>query len=136
MALDFKEITKALIDTLKADSGLTTLVGTRIYTFVPQDSLMPYIKALVDVSSEMDTKTDDGMDQEIRIDIWSDKKGILEITNIMNSVYNILHNQPFTGLTGQQAICLQFQRFNKFIEPDTAGITHGVLTFRLLLSES
>lgn len=122
-----------IFDRLKADAQLVMLVGgdaSNIANHIPQDrSVEPgYVRARWDSVSEWDTKTSDGLEGDYIIDVWTERHGDKRVLEIFDRIYELLHNQPFTG-GSSQSLLLRFENSNIFVEPD--GVTHhGVMNFR------
>lgn len=124
---------EAIIARLIDDAGVGALVEDKIYTDVPQDTQLPYIKVRSD-AGEFDTKETNGFDALITIDIWTDAEldGTKEVNDIADAVMASMQNVPYVGLS-VKSLCLQFQKYNSFKEPDDISF-HGIMTFKHLYS--
>lgn len=121
----FAEVLDALIERLSTDAGIVALVGTNVYSGVPQDNPLDYIVARSE-NAEFDTKGSDGFDSRIVVDIWTGHEGNQKTNIIADAVYEALHNKPLD--ISVKSLCLQFQNYNVFIEPDDIS-SHGVMNF-------
>jgi len=127
----FTEVLGEMVNRLLNDPGVSALVGTRVFSLTPQDTALAYIK-VKSRSDESDTKTTDGFRDIITIDMWTDDESLKGVDDIADAVYASMQNKPYTGLS-LKSLCLQYQNYNTFIEPDNIS-THGVMTFLHLYS--
>jgi len=127
----FQETLENIIDRLVNDAGVSAFVGSRVYSNIPQDESFPYLSVRSE-SSEFTTKDSNGFNATIVIDIWSDYSGKQECNQIADAIYASMQNIPYAGLS-IKSLCLQFQNYNVFTEPDDET-THGVMNFLHLYS--
>ena len=124
------DILEQLFTVMRADAQLMALVGNRIYNHIPQDSPLPCLRARWDSVNEWDTKTSDGYDGNITVDIWSSHRGDKEALAIFDRTYSLLHKSELP-LTSGQSLLLRYTMSDSFLEPD--GLTHHtVIRFRLI----
>lgn len=121
----FAEVLEALVDRLLTDSGVSALVGTNVYSGVPQDNQLDYI-VVRSTNGEFDTKGTDGFDSVIVVDIWTAHQGNQQTNIIADAVYDALHNKPLD--ISVKSLCLQFQTYTVLLEPDDIS-SHGVMNF-------
>ena len=122
--------------TLKADSALQAFIGTtaRVFDHVPQSSIYPYVVIGETTGEDFDTKTEDGMAQQVMIHTWSRYRGSKEAKQIMGAVVDALDQQALS-VTGHTLVLLRFEFSDLFLDPD--GLTrHGVQRFRALTQET
>ncbi|MBW1784666.1 MAG: DUF3168 domain-containing protein [Deltaproteobacteria bacterium] len=118
---------------LDAASALTALLNDGVNSIrdgVRQDDGFPYI-AIYDVASqEEDTMAVNGLESLYSIHIWSRYKGQKEVRQIMDEVYNALHNQPLT-ISGSTHIMTLFKSSDTFTEED-GETRRGIANFRIV----
>ena len=82
-------VIKAAIVTLKADSGVTALVGAAVFTEAPQAQTFPYI--VVSIQSEPFAANDfSGQSHQLRIQAFSRKAGVKEALEVRAAALNAL----------------------------------------------
>jgi len=93
MSVTPRATTKGIIARLKAVSGVTDLVSTRIYTNVPDNPTYPFI--WVDMSSQgkFATKDENGLNMELRVNAFSEESSPSEADNIIEQVVIALDRQ-------------------------------------------
>lgn len=124
----------AIISALKANAGVTALVGMRIYDDVPASPTFPYLsmgtsQLLSDIADGYD-----GVDEVVTIDGWSRSVGQPEIKSIGASINSALSAAALT-VTGFRLIEIISEQVQYLRDPD--GITHhGVFVFKARLEPS
>lgn len=128
-----KEVLEKAVAALLADAGVAAIVGTRVYSYLPQDEINPTIRVRWDAASEWDTKDSQGFDGSLTVDFWTgdptnrDDGPALEAADAINAA---LHLQEFT-LTGAQNLLVRFSSQTVVTEPDGATV-HLIMRFRLI----
>jgi len=124
---------EAVYTLLEADSTLQSYIGapTRLYDSVPASATFPYV-TLGDVQlRDFDTKDASGFEQTLILHVWSRYRGRKEAKEIMQAVYDALHQQPLT-IAGARFVDCRLQ--NASLAMDQDGLTlHGILRFRLIV---
>jgi hypothetical protein len=106
-------------------------LGATVRDDFPENSTYPFVQIGEGRAIEYGTKTSDGSQVALQIDVWSRYRGAKEIKNIMDRVHTLLHNQDLT-VTGTNLINLRFEFSDSLRDPD--GITrHGVMRFRAVM---
>lgn len=122
MSDTYRPLLKGVIAAMKADGAISALVGTRIYSDVPQNSDFPY--AVVSISSDdFSAKDFSGMAHTIQINSHGRENSPDIVGQIRSACYDLLHRQEsaLTLDTGTVSI-LQFSGVSDvFKDPD--GIT-------------
>lgn len=119
MADSAVSVLKAVIAALKANAGVAGLVGTRVYTDVPQASPFPYL--VVSVQSEPFAANDfSGQSHQVRLQSFSRKQGSLEALNIRKAALDALdrHEEALTLEAGTLVKCEYSGLSDSFIEDD------------------
>ena len=107
--------------------------GIPVYDFVPQDSDYPYIVIGDTTSLPNDTDTEIGSDSTITIHVWSRYRGRLEVKQIQQAIYDILHRAQLS-VSGSHFVMIDCEFQESFRDAD--GLTmHGVQRFRMLIED-
>ena len=134
MSLHSWELQKAIFTALNGNVTGVTSANIPIYDDVAEGSLYPYIVIGEETTSNNGTKTLDGVEHTITLHVWSQYRGRREIKEIMQSVYEKLHNTAIT-VTGASLVNIRQEFSNTLAEQD--GITrHGVMRFRAILFDN
>lgn len=137
MTLDSQwPVQQAVYSALTGDSTLVSLVSTRIYDHVPENAAFPYVELGegTAVPGDVDTKTEDGMDQTIMIHTLSRYRGAKEAKQIMSAITEVLHDASLS-ISGHSLVMCSFEFSELFMEGD--GLTrHGIQRFRVVTQES
>tara|TARA_R110000824_G_scaffold290624_1_gene479147 strand:+ start:257 stop:664 length:408 start_codon:yes stop_codon:yes gene_type:complete len=124
-----------LYSTLNGDSTLDGIVGNnKIFDNVPQDTTYPYVVLGNITALNRGTKTLDGNDYVLDIDVWSTYRGKKEISDAMERIYELLHDTTYS-VSGADMVVSQVRNTITLVEND--GITrHGVLTLSVIVYDS
>ncbi len=130
------EYAEKIIELLKTNPELVALINTRTYTHVPaakSGSLItfPYQRITIG-GNEWDTKSEEGYDLNIELDIYSEYAGDSEVLRIIDAARGALQKAPI-ALTSGSAVLLRYETHNINTEAD--GKTHhGLVRFRALIT--
>jgi len=124
------ELQKAIVARLKADAGVTAIVGQRIYDSVPTNATFPYIAIGPDQTLPSRADCYDGSVVVFQVDGWSRAVGLVEAKRISEAVREALSDAPLT-LTGYRLIDLAFEESRVFRESDVLT-SHAAISFRAL----
>ena len=129
------DVQTILYSTLNNDSTLDGIVGNnKIFDNVPQDTAYPYVVLSNFNVVNRGTKTLDGNEYSIDIDVWSQYRGKKQISEIMERIYELLHDTSYS-VSGADMVVSQVRNVITLVEND--GITrHGVLTLSLIVYDS
>jgi hypothetical protein len=121
--------------TLNGDSTLDGIVGNnKIFDNVPQDTGYPYVVIGNESAINRGTKTLDGNEYTIDIEVWSQYRGKKEIKEAMERVYNLFHDATYS-VSGADMVVSQVRNVITLTEND--GITrHGVITLSVIVYDS
>jgi hypothetical protein len=124
-----------LYSTLNGDSTLDGIVGNnRIFDNVPQDTDYPYVVIGNINVINRGTKSLDGNEYNVDIDVWSTYRGKKEISDAMERIYELLHDTTYT-VSGANMVISQVRNTITLVEND--GITrHGVLSLSVIVYDS
>lgn len=134
MSLHSWELQKAIYTALNGNVTGVSSANIPIHDDVAEGSLYPYIVIGEETTSNNGTKTLDGVEHTITLHVWSQYRGRREIKEIMQSVYEKLHNTAIT-VSGASLVNIRQEFSNTLAEQD--GITrHGVMRFRAILFDN
>ena len=124
-----------LYSTLNGDSTLDGIVGNnKIFDNVPQDTTYPYVVLGNLTALNRGTKTLDGNDYVLDIDVWSTYRGKKEISEAMERIYELLHDTTYS-VSGADMVVSQVRNTITLVENN--GITrHGVLSLSVIVYDS
>lgn len=128
-------VQQAILDTLAANEDVQAALGAvpRVYDYVPQDAVFPYVACgPVHVVSN-DNKRDIGFEQIVTLNIWSRYRGGKETRDIFQALYNALHRATLS-LTGQIFLSCEFHSADFALDAD--GLTYHAATRFAILTQS
>ena len=134
MALHSWELQKAIFTTISGNITGMTSANVPVFDDVPEGTAYPYVVIGEETASNNGTKTLDGIEHTLTIHAWSQYRGRREIKEIMQSVYEKLHNTDIS-VSGASLVNIR-QEFNTTLA-ETDGITrHGVMRFRAVVFDN
>lgn len=126
-------VQEAVYGALSSNASLQALIGapTRLYDVVPPAAVFPYV-TLGDITlRDFDTKDATGFEQSVILHFWSRYRGRKEMKQMMQAVYDALHQSALT-VTGASFVSCQFHSASTQQEND--GLTfHGIMRFRIVV---
>lgn len=122
-----------LIARLKATAGLTAIVGTRIYSVVPQQTTFPYVR--VSVSAQpFDTKSSVGMTHLIRVQGFSRNQAYDEALNIRAQITAALERQESNvTVSGFKLVKLDKRNLSDIITEDDGITRQSIVEFEAIV---
>lgn len=126
-------VQEAVYGALTSSSIVQALIGSpaRVYDVVPPSAQFPYITLGDVVVKEFDTKDQTGFEQSLTLHVWSRYRGRKELKQIVQTIYDVLHNAALT-VTGANYVSCVFQSASTLQEND--GLTlHGILRYRIIV---
>jgi hypothetical protein len=108
---------QAIFAALSASSDLQTLIGNRLFDFVPPDSAFPYVVLGDGSEADWSTSTEDGREHTIQIDVWSRQPGHKEAKQIADVIRATLNNASLT-VSGATLIDIRHLTTDFSREPD------------------
>lgn len=129
------DVQSAIYTILNGDSTLDGIVGNnKIFDNVPQDTAYPYVVIGNINVINTGTKTLDGNEYNLDIDVWSEYRGKKEISDAMERIYELLHDTTYS-VSGASFVNSQVRSTITLVEND--GITrHGVLSLSVIVYDS
>ena len=124
-----------LFSTLNGDSTLDGIVGNnKIFDNVPQDTAYPYVVIGNINAINRGTKSLDGNEYIVDIDVWSTYRGKKEISDTMERIYELLHEASYS-VSGADMVVSQVTNTITLVENN--GITrHGVLSLSVIVYDN
>jgi hypothetical protein len=118
----------AIVAALLDDSGMTALVGDRVYDAPPRNATFPYVMLGPASVTDWSTGTEGGAEHDVTLTVWSRERGKRECHEIMAAVTAALHAAALT-LDGHALVNFRFEGSETRRETD--GITwRGTMHFR------
>jgi len=119
---------------LKANSGVTSLVSTRIYDEPPQDVVFPYLRFNTIQPNAFDTDTAQGSLVDISLEAHSrSASGRVEATQIAEAVQAALHRQEASvSIAGYTLVELIFEAISVTRDSEGRGFT-AVISLQAML---
>jgi len=134
MALHSWELQKSIFTALSGNTTGMSGANVPVFDDVPEGTAYPYVVIGEETASNNGTKTLDGIEHTLTIHAWSQYRGRREIKEIMQSVYEKLHNTDIS-ISGASLVNIR-QEFNTTLA-ETDGITrHGVMRFRAVVFDN
>jgi len=129
------ELHKALLAALKTHTGVSGLVGTRIYDVPPTASnpVYPYLTLGETIVTPLDNKDAPGENHLVVVNTWtsSASAGRSQVKQIQDQIHAALHWKTWTF---GQAKAFAFVEANRVLsDPDQAGVHRGVTQLRVLI---
>lgn len=126
------EVKKMFYETCKGDQALATLIEDRIYTFVKQGAVYPYIRICNITTGDGGTKTSPGQVITVAVDIFDQEKSDLQLDLIKRALTRLFHEQQPPIENGSVGVC-RFLSAN--YQPADGTTRHCVARFRLTVYE-
>jgi hypothetical protein len=124
------ELQKAIYSALNGDAALSALV-TGVYDDVPEGTAYPYVVLGEDTGINFGSKTLDGLEYTLTIHAWSQYRGRKEVKEIMEAIYDALHD---ASLSVTDATLVNIRQEFETTLMDADGLTrHGVMRFRAVV---
>ena len=129
------DLQSAIYSILNGDATLDGIIGNnKIFDNVPQDTAYPYVVIGNINVINTGTKTLDGNEYNVDIDIWSEYRGKKEISDAMERIYELLHDTTYS-VSGANFVNSQVRSTITLVEND--GITrHAVLSLSVIVYDS
>lgn len=120
---------KVLISFLRRD------VECRVYDYVPEDAVLPFV-TLGNINAEdKSTKSDDIIHMTVQIHIWSNYKGRYEINRLAEKIINALSEHQLDLSEDDFVSTAQGVDFYESYPEEDSGY-NGVITFELLVQNT
>lgn len=127
------ELQTAHIAALRADATLQSLISQRVYDYIPRKTDYPYIVYHITEATEWDTTTDNGEEHAVYVHVWDDREGSKRARQIMQRVYELLHDVTTYSLTDHNLV--NCRRVNRNMERE-GQLYHGIGLFRAITEET
>ena len=126
----------ALIDALRANVGVTALLGQKIWDNAPRDAVEPYLT--LGPSQELDDSAEclDGVECFQQIDIWTQEDGSqMSAKEICGAVRKALHGADLSLADPYGLVLIEVESSRVTGDPDEK-IAHGIVTVRAMVEEA
>lgn len=134
MSLHSWELQKSIFTNLNGNINGIDGGNVSVFDDVPEGTPYPYVVIGEETAANNGTKTLDGVEHTLTIHAWSQYRGRREIKEIMQSIYENLHNTDIS-IAGASLVNIR-QEFNTTLS-ETDGITrHGVMRFRAVVFDN
>ncbi len=134
MSLHSWPLQQAVFTALNGNVSGIDSANVSVYDDVPEGTTYPYVVIGEETSANNGTKDVDGIDHTLTLHVWSQYRGRREIKEIMQSVYELLHDAAIT-VSGASLVNIRQEFNNTLMEND--GITrHGVMRFRAVVFDN
>lgn len=108
----------AIYNILSVDAPLIEKIGDRIYTYVPQNALMPYIRMRIGTRLDNTLEKSDFI-HRVEIQTFDASQNIATCLEIRNLIYELLHRKhELLNITGAECSFIQADDFDSFIQED------------------
>jgi len=120
---------KAIYQHLTSDDALKVLLGNppRLYDAPPRDAVFPYA-ALGESRVKDWPGVDGGLEHDIRVHVFSRYQGRREVKDVLNAVYDALHEAALT-IEGRRLVQIRFT-FSDIFPRNNNGVFQGAARFR------
>lgn len=108
---------QAIFAALSASGELQSLIGSRLFDYVPRDSAFPYVVLGDGSEADWSTSTETGSEHAIQIDAWSRSTGHKEAKQIAEIIRAVLHNTSLT-VSGANLVDIRHLTTDFSREPD------------------
>ena len=105
-----------------------------IYDDVPQGAAYPRVVIGEETASNNGTKSLDGLEHTVTIHVWSQYRGRAQLKQIIQSVYENLHDADIT-VAGADAVNVR-QEFSTTLSENDNITRHGVMRFRVAVFDN
>lgn len=133
MSTPWLDVQKAIYSAFTGDATLTSKVSTRIYDFVPDNIVYPYVFIGDAEYSEFATQTFDGFSGTLSIHSWvrPATRGRAAVLDIMSDVYRLLHEASLSVPTFD-VVSMRYDFSTVLVEDDRVTY-HGITRFKILI---
>lgn len=127
------EVLGVAISRCLADANITSLVSTKIYNYVPKDTVAPpYLRVQWLDVEDIGDKGEDLVSGTLRFDFWTEEKGDKTCLQMVNYLRDEFHRQPLNLTLGSTNLLLTQKNYTTFLEGD--GLSrHAVIDFHLII---
>lgn len=134
MALHSWELQKAIFNQLSGSIVGLDSANISVFDDVPENTSYPYVVIGEETATNNGSKDLDGLEYTLTVHVWSNYRGRREIKEIMQSVYENLHDTAIT-VTGASLVNVR-QEFNTTLAENDGITRHGVMRFRAVVFDN
>lgn len=132
---------KTIYEILSTDAALQTLIGgtvgdPKIYDFVPDNKVFPFITIGEGPWTDRGNHTTEGLQTDFVVNVWyrAPGRGRLKVQEIQKRIDELMHKSD-PCIEDFNVIVLRRKLIDILIDPDNVTL-HGVQTFKLMIGES
>ena len=120
---------RSIFQTLSKAPALTSLLGeAEIYKKPLKGQALPYMTLGQTVNFDWSTGTDDGMEHDLTLHVWTSADSAEKVHEIMDTVKTLLHDRPLS-VGGHYLANLRHEFAEARIDPDGETM-HGIVRYR------
>ena len=134
MALHSWELQKAIFNQLSGSIVGLDSANISVFDDVPENTSYPYVVIGEETATNNGSKDLDGLEYTLTVHVWSSYRGRREIKEIMQSVYENLHDTAIS-VTGASLVNVR-QEFNTTLAENDGITRHGVMRFRAVVFDN
>jgi hypothetical protein len=134
MALHSWELQKAIFNQLSGSIVGLDSANISVFDDVPENTSYPYVVIGEETATNNGSKDLDGLEYTLTVHVWSNYRGRREIKEIMQSVYENLHDTAIS-VTGASLVNVR-QEFNTTLAENDGITRHGVMRFRAVVFDN
>ena len=134
MALHSWELQKAIFNQLSGSIVGLDSANILVFDDVPENTSYPYVVIGEETAINNGSKDLDGLEYTLTVHVWSNYRGRREIKEIMQSVYENLHDTAIS-VTGASLVNVR-QEFNTTLAENDGITRHGVMRFRAVVFDN
>ena len=134
MSLHSWELQKAIFAALNGNVTGVSAATVAVYDDPAEGAPYPYILVGEETTANSGTITKDAVEHTITIHAWSQYRGKREIKEIMQSIYESLHNTDITVSGASLVNCRQ--EFSTTLAENDGITRHGVMRFRAVVFDN
>lgn len=127
------QLQAAHIALLKGDATLQSLVGTRVFDYLPERSRYPLVVYHIPSSNEWDGEGCNGDEHQVYVHVYDDYEGSKRPREIMQRVYELLHDNTALSLTDHRLI--NCRRELRTVDRE-GQLYHGIGVYRAVTEEN
>lgn len=127
------ELQAMVVARLKAFSGLSALIGSRVYDDVPETAAFPYVSWGPEQALQDDADCIEGFNVSLQIDAWSRATGQGESKKIAEQVRLALHN--YGGSLTDNALVSIEHTSTQFLRDPDGKTSHAVIEFSAFIEQ-
>lgn len=127
-----RQLRAAVVALLRGDTALQTLIGQRVYSFVPRSTPYPYVMYFEALVNQEDTSAIYGKEHLIQFHCFDDHEGPARINDVLEQISLLMRWPLSLTMTDHVLVNSHFDRYDLVREEQ---LYHGISNFRLVTEE-